>query len=171
MTPADTPTSRRHKAATQVFKAILHKNRTDRYNGLLACFPRRPVRRSALGGCQQTIRVIANARPSAATRASVAGLEAILHICAALDPHTDGIVNAKKKGSAFKCPHLAGWPDLPSPSWLALPWVLAPRLRLPIPLMTHTSHNCAPSALHGRRTATRPSSRWRTSSVTTTRRV
>ena len=36
---------------------------------------------------------------------------AVVHIRVALDAHTDGIVNATKKGSAIKCPHLAGWSD------------------------------------------------------------
>jgi hypothetical protein len=43
---------------------------------------------------------------------------AILHICAALDPHTDGIVNAKKKGSASNAlTSLAGQTDRPHDAW------------------------------------------------------
>jgi hypothetical protein len=43
---------------------------------------------------------------------------AILHICAALDPHTDGIVNAKKKGSASNAlTSLAGKTDHPHYGW------------------------------------------------------
>jgi hypothetical protein len=42
----------------------------------------------------------------------------ILHISAALDPHTDGIVNAKKKGSASDAlTSLAGQTDGPHDGW------------------------------------------------------
>jgi hypothetical protein len=43
---------------------------------------------------------------------------AILHICAALDPHTDGIVNAKQKGSASHAlTSLAGQTYHPHDGW------------------------------------------------------
>jgi hypothetical protein len=43
---------------------------------------------------------------------------AILHLCAALDPHTDGILNAKKKGSASNAlTSLAGQTDDPHYGW------------------------------------------------------
>jgi hypothetical protein len=43
---------------------------------------------------------------------------AILHICAALEPHTDGTVNAKKKGSAsYALTSLAGQTGYPRYGW------------------------------------------------------
>jgi hypothetical protein len=45
------------------------------------------------------------------------------------------------------------------------------RLRLPIPLMTHTSLNCAPSASLGRPNTTPPSPGWGASSATISRGV